>query len=159
MGIHEKEDKVIIIDDSEKGININDSEDSLFITEDRGDVFVEVQYPNNPVVSDSPENVNVEEVSDVIHEITDALSIYQNTTIVNNYTVEDESEMPLDREIDFVGDDVIYKGYAEPNSATSDPVWKIQRITFFGIDEDIQVRFAGTGEFDQVWDNREALVY
>ena len=156
MPIYEEIDNVIVASDSYQDININDSEDTLFVTEEQADVSVDVSYPINPIVSDNPETVSVQEITDVVHEITDALSIYQNTTtIVNNYTVEDE--MPLDKEIDFVGETIIYKGLAEPNSLTSDPVWLISRIEFIG--EDINTKFAGTGLFDQIWDDRAALSY
>lgn len=66
--------------------------------------------------------------------------------------------MPYAKRTDFVGDDVIYKGEAEPGSLESDPVWRISKITFVG--EDATEQWAGgTANFVHVWANRTSLTY
>lgn len=51
---------------------------------------------------------------------------------------------------------ITYTGMAPINSLTSDAVWKITRY-----DESVSEisKFAGNGQFNQIWDNRESLSY
>ena len=66
--------------------------------------------------------------------------------------------MPYAKRTDFVGDDVIYKGEAEPGSSENDAVWRISKITFVG--DDVIVSWAnGTANFDKIWSNRETYNY
>lgn len=66
--------------------------------------------------------------------------------------------MPYAKRTDFVGDDAIYKGKAEPGSLESDPVWRISKITFVG--EDIFETWAdGDSLFNKQWSNRESYNY
>ena len=58
---------------------------------------------------------------------------------------------------DVVSSSVQYLGEAAPNSATSDRVWRIQRITVTG--SNTVIEFANGGEFNQIWDNRASLTY
>ena len=61
--------------------------------------------------------------------------------------------MPYAKRTDFVGDDVIYKGEAEPGSSESDAVWRISKITF--VDEDATEQWAeGSASFDKMWSSR-----
>ena len=61
--------------------------------------------------------------------------------------------MPYAKRTDFVGDDVIYKGEAEPGSPESDAVWRISKITF--VDEDATEQWAeGNANFDKAWSSR-----
>lgn len=66
--------------------------------------------------------------------------------------------MPYAKRTDFVGDDVIYKGEAEPGSSENDAVWRISKITF--VDEDATEQWAeGTASFDKVWSSRLSYNY
>lgn len=63
-----------------------------------------------------------------------------------------------DKEVDFVGTDVIYKGDAAPGSSHSAAVWRIKKLTFVG--EDFSERYAnGTSLYDKVWSNRASYTY
>ncbi len=63
-----------------------------------------------------------------------------------------------DKEVDFVGSDVIYKGDAAPGSALSAPVWRIKKVTFVG--EDLSEKYAnGSALYDKVWNNRASYTY
>lgn len=46
---------------------------------------------------------------------------------------------------------------ASIGSASSDSVWRVQRVSISGTVKTI--RFAGTGAFDQIADNRASLTY
>jgi hypothetical protein len=71
-----------------------------------------------------------------------------------------ELEVPYSQQVDFVGDDLIYKAWAATGSATTANVWRIQRITFVGTDDDVVIEWAdGDGNFDNIWDDRASLTY
>ena len=73
---------------------------------------------------------------------------------------DSELEVPYNTQVDFVGDTHIYKGWANPGTATSDATWRIQKITFVGTEEDVVITWAeGNGNFDNIWDNRVSLAY
>lgn len=66
----------------------------------------------------------------------------------------------LNQEIDFVGETTIYKGWSNPGTPTSSAIWRIQRIAFVGVDEDVVITWAdGDGNFDNIWDDRLSLSY
>ena len=66
--------------------------------------------------------------------------------------------MPYAKRTDFVGDDVIYKGEAEPGSSENDPVWRISKITFVG--EDAAEQWGeGNANFDKAWSSRLSYNY
>lgn len=77
----------------------------------------------------------------------------------DGYIARLESAVPQRREVDFEDPQYIYKGWAELNSVTSDPVWKIQRIEFVGADEDVSYTWADSANYTQIWDNRTSLTY
>lgn len=53
----------------------------------------------------------------------------------------------------------LYLGEAVPESLESDPVWRIQKIVFDSSGNVDEVRFAGTGTFTQIWNDRTSLTY
>lgn len=69
---------------------------------------------------------------------------------------------PLDHKItekDVASATVTYIGKANPNAATSDPVWQIRRVTTT-VGGNLSTRYAdGNVEFDNIWDNRASLSY
>lgn len=58
--------------------------------------------------------------------------------------------------LDTVGD-TMYVGKALPGSLPSEAKWSIQRVTT--VVDDLQVEWASSGAFTQVWDNRLSLSY
>lgn len=70
-----------------------------------------------------------------------------------------ESEMIYAERTDFVGDDVIYRGYAIPGVTDAQPIWRIKKV-IIGVDGDITTTWAdGNGDFDNVWANHATLSY
>jgi len=53
----------------------------------------------------------------------------------------------------------LYLGEALPESIESNPVWRIQKIVFDASGNVDSVRFAGTGTFTQIWNDRTSLTY
>lgn len=58
---------------------------------------------------------------------------------------------------DDVGTGVTYIGEAEPNTATSAAKWRIQKLDESSAD--FTRKWAGRGQFNQIWDNRLTLSY
>ena len=50
-----------------------------------------------------------------------------------------------------------YFGRGQIGAATSSSVWQIQRLVFTG--NNLELKFAGDGQYSQVWDDRASLSY
>lgn len=63
------------------------------------------------------------------------------------------------KRIDFVSDNLLYKGEAPVGSPESGAYWRIRKIVI-GEDNDVTETWAaGTAEFNQIWANRASLTY
>lgn len=69
------------------------------------------------------------------------------TALTQQYILQVDDEYP-----------VTYLGEAVPGTATSSAAWRIKKIDETS-SPDLSITFAGTGAFDQVWDNRASLTY
>lgn len=65
--------------------------------------------------------------------------------------------VPLTKLIDDVTP-VTYVGESAVGTATASASWRVKKIDETN-DPDVTIKWAGTGEFDQVWDNRASLIY
>ncbi len=52
-----------------------------------------------------------------------------------------------------------YIGEAAVGSATSSAVWRVKKIDESGSPITVAITWAGTGKFDQIYDNRTSLTY
>lgn len=96
----------------------------------------------------------------------DDLFVLANETTGLNYKIRlddlkaqfgDPGMTSLTTLVDEVSSSVTYIGKALPTTLTTAPNWQIQRITITG--NDMQVEWAASGVFSQIWDNRSILVY
>lgn len=63
------------------------------------------------------------------------------------------------KRVDFVSDNLLYRGEAAVGSADSEAVWRIRKVVIAG-DGDITETWAGgSALFDKVWDDRASLGY
>lgn len=63
------------------------------------------------------------------------------------------------KRVDFINDNLLYKGEAIVGSAILSPVWRISRITI-GNDGDVTTEYAnGSASFTNVWSDRTILGY
>jgi hypothetical protein len=70
-----------------------------------------------------------------------------------------EDEAVYAKRVDFITDNLLYRGEAVVGADPADPVWRIRRITIAG-DNDVTEEWAGgTALFDKIWDNRASLIY
>lgn len=69
------------------------------------------------------------------------------TALTQQYILQIDDEYP-----------VTYLGEAVPGTATSAAAWRIKKIDETSA-PDLTIKYAGTGAFDQVWNNRTSLSY
>lgn len=70
-----------------------------------------------------------------------------------------DEEVAYSKRIDFITDNLLYKGEAAPGALTTDAGWRIRKITI-GEDGDVTEEWAtGNSLFNKVWDNRLSLTY
>jgi hypothetical protein len=70
-----------------------------------------------------------------------------------------EDDMRYSKQVDFVTDDLFYKGEALPGTAVAAPSWRISRTTVSN-DGDVAEEWAeGSSEFSHIWDNRASYTY
>ena len=68
-------------------------------------------------------------------------------------------EMVYTKRIDFISDDLLYKGEAVPGTAESAALWRIVQISF-GADGDATFKWAGgAATFDKIWNDRISYQY
>ncbi len=70
-----------------------------------------------------------------------------------------EDELAYSKRIDFVSDNLIYRGEAAVGSTESAPVWRIRKIQL-ALDGDVTETWAsGVADFNKSWTLRETYVY
>lgn len=87
-----------------------------------------------------------------------ALNKFELKPLVNDSTGTDE-DMPFSKRVDFISDNVLYKGEAAVGSAEDSPVWRIRLITIAS-DQDIAENWAqGSAEYNKRWTDRLTYNY
>jgi len=68
-------------------------------------------------------------------------------------------EVPLAKQVDFIDDEHIYIGEADPGTPTSSALWRIKYVVI-ATDSDVAITWAqGNATFDKVWDDRLIYTY
>lgn len=76
-------------------------------------------------------------------------------TALERIRIKESHEAYGNRRVDTVSNILSYEGYAPNGALTSEDKWQIRRISGQGTENVYE--YAGNGDFDQVWDDREAL--
>lgn len=144
--IDSKEELVVIKEDNSKSITVP-------ITES---ITVESTKTESVLTGTLADAVTNSETYNVVVEIENTNTII--TGIPGPPGISEEN-IVYAKQVDFVTDDLFYKGEAAVGSLLSDPAWRIRKITI-GIDGDVSETWAaGNAIFDKVWDNRVSLNY
>jgi len=70
-----------------------------------------------------------------------------------------EDELTYAKRVDFINDNLLYKGEATVGSLDANASWRIRKITIAS-DNDISETWAdGVDTFNKVWDNRLSYIY
>lgn len=67
--------------------------------------------------------------------------------------------MVYSKRVDFVGEDVIYRGEAAVGSSEANPVWRIRKVVLAQDDDVTETWAGGTAVFDKVWSDRATYIY
>lgn len=151
MATIEDDVESVSVNDNDRQYSVSENLVTFNVTETKDDVTVVVETPAAVSVSGSGESYTVQQTPETTFSVSDTV----NVSIVQG---EDYLNVPYTQEIDFVGETTVYKGWALPGSATSSPVWRIQRIVF-NAEGDATKTWANLGASDQIWDNRASLSY
>lgn len=74
-------------------------------------------------------------------------------------TVTTEEAIVYSKRIDFINDNLLYRGEAEVGSSEASALWRIRKITI-GIDGDIVETWAsGSADFNKIWADRATYTY
>ena len=106
-----------------------------------------------------------------IDATVDALQIGLNDAVADIATIQGDltaltarvaalelATMQTALQYDYIDATTSYRGEAVPGSLTSDPLWRVQRITITG--DDLVIGWAdGSSDFTQIWDDRLSLTY
>ena len=76
------------------------------------------------------------------------------------YDGEDEQEIMYTKRVDFIDENLLYRGEAEPGIFTTQGFWRIRKISISAIDDDIVEIWAdGNDNFDKIWDDHLSYQY
>lgn len=71
-----------------------------------------------------------------------------------------EDEVAQAKRVDFINDNLLYKGEASPGTLDSAAAWRIREITISAIDDDVTEKWAnGSADYIHTWDNRLSYPY
>jgi len=71
-----------------------------------------------------------------------------------------EEEVPFAKQVNFISDNLLYRGEADPGTLTSAATWRCRKITIDATDSDITETWAnGDSNFDKIWDNHLSFTY
>ena len=132
------------------------------------EVLVEIQVVAEVLESEVTVIETVDESTDVLETEATALVEVINETMDVLEVIDSEpptvyipeNELRYEKESDFVGENIIYRGEAAPGSSRSASVWRLWAITFAESDGDISESWAdGSEAFNKVWDDRLTYTY
>lgn len=132
------------------------------------EVLVEIQEVVEVLESEVTVIETVNESTDVLETEATALVEVINDTMDVLEVIDSEpptiyipeNELRYEKEADFVGELLIYRGEAAPGASRGAAVWRIWAITFAEADGDISESWAdGTDAFNKVWVDRLTYTY
>jgi len=114
---------------------------------------------NDDVVMAYPEDLSDNTI--LVFDVSIKKFVTQRLSDVIN-EIKAELELKFTKLIDDVNDDglLLYIGEADPNTATSAALWRIQKVVISGTSDDITITWAGgTSAFDKIYDDRASYTY
>jgi len=70
-----------------------------------------------------------------------------------------ESLITFSKRVDFINDNMVFRGEAAVAASDSSPVWRIKKITISNDADVVETWANGTSLFDKVWNNRLQYSY
>ena len=150
--VNEVVDKVVVSDaETKQPVTIRNQH--LQVTDTSSNISDVAKQADGVTVTDGGSKISVQEKSETIKPVfKEVQQIIQQ--------VPTEEEVAYTEEVDFVGEDLVYRGWANPGTVSSQPLWRIRRTRFIGADSDVIHDWAdGNGNFDNIWDDRASKPY
>lgn len=124
-------------------------------TDPRG---VVVQHDTSTVLSNTTSTFVLSgNTNTVLIETEKASAVLAGSLGPRGLTAED-ADM-YSKRVDFISDNLLYKGEANVGSSEASPVWRIRKVDISN-DGDVSETWAsGTSSFDKVWADRASLIY
>lgn len=128
-----------------------------------------VSYSTNTVTTESIESVVVEKdlgtVVVVGSESTVLVEVLKPTVLVTGLlgpmgpAGTSEDDVMYAKRVDFVTDNLLYRGEAVVGASEANALWRIRKIVI-GADGDVTETWAsGNANFDKAWTDRSTLIY
>jgi len=71
-----------------------------------------------------------------------------------------EDEIMYTKRVDFITDDLLYRGEADPGTTEDQALWRVRKLVINPVDGDVTETWAdGTAAFTKVWDDRFLYIY
>lgn len=138
------------------------------VTSSNGNVLATVEstsivstiQPTSVIVSDSiGSTITLASVGNVLVEVDKSTLLVTGMIGPVGPTGISEDDIVYSKRVDFVTDNLLYRGEALVGTSEAASLWRIRRVTI-GVDGDVtEVWASGTANFDKVWDNRLLLIY
>ena len=126
--------------DEKRTLIVNNDANTVIVSKDKNTLIV--QDTENTVIAQE-RTTNIIEVTPIIKPV---------------YSEEDE--IMYSKRVDFISDNELYRGEAQPGTPESIALWRVRKITISGVDNDIVETWAdGTDAFTKIWDNRLSYSY
>jgi hypothetical protein len=108
------------------------------------------ELPNNVVIEEIHNTVVVEEPRTIIVEIPQGPQGLPGIS---------EADMTYARRVDFINDNLLYKGEATVGTLDSEPLWRIHRLVIASDDDVTETWADGTDGFVHAWTDRLVKAY
>ena len=116
-----------------------------------GSVFVNII--NDPELNELPDVL-------VLSPQNNEVLMYESATgLWKNKAITQEGDEVLSKRINFVGEDIIYKGEAPVGSLDSSSFWRIRKIIIAADGDVTEIWANGNSNYDKVWNNHLTYTY
>lgn len=130
------------------------------VTENEATGYVQVVSPETAVVEgDSTAYVSQEKVETVVVQVDTATTVVAGFQGPPGPAGIAEEDVVYSKRIDFINDDLLYKGEAPVGSSESAPVWRVRKITVSPDGDVTELWAGGSADFDKAWSGRLGFVY
>lgn len=133
-----------------------DNNTTSIVTEDTKTIqVIDVNTSSIEIV----ESISTREIVDTT-STSNSMEVVSTTTEVVSETIPvlyGDEDVPYSKRVDFIDDNLLYRGEAPPGTPTNAASWRLRKVTI-GIDGDVTEEWAsGNSLFNKVWDDR--LIY
>jgi hypothetical protein len=92
-------------------------------------------------------------------QVNASVSVPEINVQISGGAIKPEDDVAFAKRIDFITDQLFYRGEAVPGALESAGVWRVARITIAN-DDDVTEEWAdGVATFTKVWDDRLTFTY